>query len=258
MKVWTVVNQKGGVGKTTSAVSLAGSLSQMGHKVLLLDLDPQASLTQYLGVNADDQAYTIYDLFIASEHPNNLATVLNKAVISTSISNIDLLPSHMALATLDKTLAQTSGKGLIVKTILQQLESEYDYAIIDCQPVLGVLMVNALVAAQHVILPTQTEHLSILGLQRMLETIEQLSPNLADDLPVTIVPSMFDRRLRACIGSFHRLRRDFSDQVWRGYIPIDTKFREASSVGLPINLLSAKAKGTFAYDKLTMDLVNYA
>lgn len=264
MKVWTIVNQKGGVGKTTTAVSLAGGLSVMGYKVLLVDLDPQASLTHYLGFKSEELALSAYDVFASSQHPQIFPKVINNATIPSTIANVDLIPSHMALATLDRSLSEQSGKGLIVKNLVTSLQEskdkfavQYDYVIIDCQPVLGVLMVNALVAANVVVLPTQTEYLSLLGLDKMLATIEQMRSSLSPKLTCLVVPTLFDRRVNASLSAYATMRVNYQNILWRGYIPVDTKFREASAKGLPINLYAGNARGSFAYEKLITELVKY-
>lgn len=264
MKVWTIVNQKGGVGKTTTAVSLAGILARTGHKVLLVDLDPQASLTHYLGLQSEDLALSAYDIFAASQHPTIFHTVINDAIVASKIENVDIIPSHMALATLDRSLPEQSGKGLIVKNMMAFLQgttpnaaARYDYAIIDCQPVLGILMVNALVAANVIVLPTQTEHLSLLGLNKMLATLQQMQSSLSPKVNSLVVPTLFDRRVNACLSAYAIMRENYKDKLWRGYIPVDTKFRDASAAGLPINIYAENARGTFAYEKLITELVKY-
>jgi chromosome partitioning protein len=261
MKVWTVVNQKGGVGKTTTAVSLAGSLAHMRYKVLLIDLDPHASLTHYLGFHSEQLALSIYDLFIASQHPKMLPKLINDALLNTAIKGLDLLPAHMALATLDKALSEQTGKGLIVKKLVSHLQSaklNYDYIIIDCQPVLGVLMVNALVAADTIVVPTQTEPLALHGLDKMLSTIAQMQRNLSPQVKTLIVPTLFDRRVNACLTAYAQMRKRYKENLWRGYVTVDTKFRDASAKGLPINIVAPNAKGSFAYEKLAGELLKHA
>ncbi|MBT1450845.1 ParA family protein [Glaciecola sp. XM2] len=254
MKIWTVVNQKGGVGKTTTTVSMAGSLSAQGYKVLLIDLDPHASLTYYLGYDAETLEKSVYDVFVSANdniHPN-------ASLHKTSLNNITLMPAHMALATLDKSFGSKPGKGLVIKKALDQLQGMFDVVIIDCPPVLGVLMVNGLVAADKIIIPTQTEHLAIRGLQRMLDTIRQLTGSLKASVMTLVVATLFDRRVNACIATYTGMRSEFNTSMWRGYIPVDTKFREASQKGVPINVLSPQSRGAFAYDKLTNELLKDA
>lgn len=252
MKVWTVVNQKGGVGKTTSAISIAGSLCALGYKVVLLDLDPHASLTHYLGFDAETLTNSLFDVFTqTSSQPFDIT----QALLATKIKNSALLPAHIALATLDKTFGSQAGKGLVIKKALAPLASNFDIAIVDCPPVLGVLMVNGLVAADQILIPTQTEHLALRGLHRMLKTIEQLSPSLKEQVKVMVIPTLFDRRLNACLQAYLTMRSECKDLMWKGYIPVDTKFRDASQKGLPVNMLASECRGAFAYDKLTNELL---
>lgn len=264
MKVWTIVNQKGGVGKTTTAVSLAGALARLGNKVLLVDLDPQASLTHYVKLQSNELPLSVYDVFIAKQKPQMFADLINKTIISSGLNNVDIMPAHMALATLDGAMSEQAGKGLIVRDMLTNLQesmahttTQYDYVIIDCQPVLGILMINALVAADVIVMPTQTEHLSLLGLNMMLATLKQMRNVLSPNVVSLIVPTLFDRRVNACLSAYSVMRHAYKSQLWRGYIPIDTKFRDASAVGLPISDYAENARGTFAYEKLMNTLVKY-
>lgn len=264
MKVWTIVNQKGGVGKTTTAISLGGALARIGKKVLLVDLDPQASLTHYVKIQSNELPFSVYDVFVAKHNPQIFTDIISKTIINSGFNNIDIMPSHMALATLDAAMSEQAGKGLIVREILANLQenkanstAQYDYVIIDCQPVLGILMINALVAADVIVMPTQTEHLSLLGLNKMLATIEQMRSVLSPKVVSLIVPTLFDRRVNACLTAYSVMRLEYKSQLWRGYIPIDTKFRDASAEGLPISDYAENARGSFAYEKLMNTLVNY-
>nr|WP_136249933.1 ParA family protein [Ningiella ruwaisensis] len=259
MQVWTVVNQKGGVGKTTTSISLAGSLASQGKRVLLVDLDPHASLTYYLGYDAEELEHSVFDIFIDEAASKNDLQSVKKAMLSSNIQSLTLLPSHIALATLDKRFSSEPGKGLVIKKCLKQFNGHFDIVIIDCPPVLGVLMVNGLVAADKIIIPTQTEHLALRGLSRMLSTIEQLKPTLKTtfkpEQDIKVVATLFDRRLNACVKSYSQMRHDYKETMWRGYIPVDTLFREASEKQIPICHLKANSRGAFAYDKLTNELL---
>lgn len=255
MKVWTVVNQKGGVGKTTSAISMAGCLSAMGYKVLLIDLDPHASLTHYLGFDSEKQPINLYDVFMASHFDASFNNTIAKATLTSHVKHVDLIPAHMALATLDRTLGEQSGKGLIVHKLAKTVANKYDFMLIDCPPVLGVLMVNALVAAHKIILPTQTEHLALQGLDKMISTLDLMQNNMLNRPSYLVVPTLFDKRVKACTTAFASMREKYKGHIWKGYVPSDTKFRDASAAGLPINQVAANTRGSFAYEKLVNELV---
>ncbi len=200
MKVWAVANQKGGVGKTTTAVTLAGLLAERGYKTLLIDIDPHGSLTSYFGYSAEDMESSVYTLFQQRE------TDPFALVRSTRFDNLQLLPASMALATLDRQLGTQSGMGLVLHKALKQLGERYDYALIDCPPVLGVLMVNALAACDHLLIPVQTEFLALKGLERMLKTLGMITRSRNVKLPFTIVPTLFDRRTRASTEALRQLQ----------------------------------------------------
>lgn len=161
MKVWTIANQKGGVGKTTTVASLAGTLAKRGQRVLMIDTDPHASLGYYLGIDSEEVPGSLYDLFLA--HKNLDTSLVKQHAVPTSVEGVDLLAATMALATLDRALGHQEGMGLVLRNILKSVEDDYDVALVDCPPVLGVLMVNALAASQHIVIPVQTEFLAIKG-----------------------------------------------------------------------------------------------
>lgn len=257
MKVWSLVNQKGGVGKTTSTIAIAACLSALGKRVLLVDLDPQSSLSYYLGIDSDSLKHTLFDVFTAPQNKSKLTAIINRVTVSTDIQNVNLLPSHMALSAIDNALAQQEGKGLIIRNSLDCVASDYDHVLIDCPPVLGVLMINAITSSDKLILPTQTEYLAFQGLRRMMSTLENLQTKLKQDASVLIVPTLFDRRYKAAIRAFSLIRETFKDSLWRGYIPIDTKFRDASALGVAISEIAPESRGAFAYEKLTNDLLKY-
>lgn len=249
MKVWAIANQKGGVGKTTSAVTLGGLLALRGYNVLLVDIDPHGSLTSYFGYSPDDLESSVYTLFQNREiDPFTL-------VKPTRFDHLQLLPASMALATLDRQLGAQSGMGLVLHKALKQLGERYDYALIDCPPVLGVLMVNALAACDRLIIPVQTEFLALKGLERMLKTLNMIMRSRNIKLPYTIVPTLFDRRTRASTETLRQLRQDYSSDIWMSAIPVDTQFREASRDGIPLPLQAPLARGVVAYGRLLESLL---
>jgi chromosome partitioning protein len=249
LRVWAAANQKGGVGKTTTAVSLAGLLSREGKTVLLVDMDPHGSMTAYFKYDPDTQSPSIYHLF------QTPATPLDEIMLDTAVEGIKLLPATTALATLDRQLGAQEGKGLVLQRALAPYFDRFDYCIIDCPPLLGILMVNALAAASQLLVPVQTEFLALKGLERMLHTLQMILRARKQPLDYTIIPTMFDRRTRAAVECLRQLREQYGDQLWQQVIPVDTQFREASRKGLPISHVAASSRGAKAYQALLADLL---
>lgn len=247
--IWSVANQKGGVGKTTSAVTLGGLAAARGMRVLLIDLDPHGSLTSYFGFSADAPPSSSLPLF---HEPQTLSRArLLKGIEKTSTYNLSLMLSSTALATLERQAATREGMGLKLKRNLTELKNDFDLVIIDCPPLLGVLMVNALAAASRLIVPVQTEHLAIKGLDRMLHTLSMLNRSKAEPLPYLIVPTLFDRRTQASVTSLRTLRCDYhSHPVWPSMIPVDTRLRDASRLGRLPHELDAQTRGVESYSAL--------
>ncbi|MGM0477437.1 MAG: ParA family protein [Pseudomonadota bacterium] len=248
MRIWAVANQKGGVGKTTTAVTLAGILARQGHNTLLVDMDPHGSMSAYFGYDPDTLEHSIYSLFqqVSIGHQVNPAGVLRK----TSMKGLQILPASTALATLDRQLGAQEGMGLVVKRSLRRLEDHFDYVLIDCPPVLGVLMVNALAACTRLLVPVQTEFLAQKGLERMVHTLDMMRRASRRDLAHTIIPTLFDKRTKAAIESLNLLRDAYPEHIWDGVIPVDNQFREASKLGVPLPSLDPKTKGVVAYGEL--------
>ncbi len=248
MNVWTVANQKGGVGKTTTTVTLGGLLAERGYKVLLIDTDPHASLTYYFGIDSEELDNSVFDLFTAGKEIKT--EQIYQILCPSSIKNLDILPATMALATLDRRLGSQGGMGLILNNALKMLENDYDYALIDCPPVLGVLMVNALAACQRILIPVQTEFLALKGLDRMVRTLTLMGRSHKRQYKQTIIPTMFDKRTKASLEAYKELKRLHGDLVWSSVIPVDTKFRNASFEQLPPSVYAPKSRGVFSYSTL--------
>ncbi len=253
MRIWAVANQKGGVGKTTSVVALGGLLAASGKRVLVVDLDPHGSLTTWFGYDPDTLTHSVFDLFQhQGKVPDGLTTELLR---TTSCDGLSLLPASTALATLERKMVGVEGMGLIVSRALTQVWDDFDYALLDNTPSLGVLMVNALAASQHLVVPVQTEFLALKGLERMLHTLEMIMRSQKSTLGYTIVPTLFDRRTQASVKSLNALRKTYSDALWRFAIPVDTKFRDASQSGRVPSEFDAETHGVRAYRRLLNDLL---
>ncbi|AZF27821.1 MULTISPECIES: ParA family protein [unclassified Pseudomonas] len=254
MRVWAVANQKGGVGKTTTSIALAGLLAEAGKRVVVVDLDPHGSMTSYFGYDPDALEHSCYDLFLhKGSVPGDLPGQL---LLPTSNDSISLLPSSTALATLERQSPGQSGLGLVIAKTLAQLWQDFDYAIIDSPPLLGVLMVNALAASQQLVIPVQTEHLAVKGLERMVSTLAMINRSRKQALPYSIVPTLFDRRTQASLGTLRVLRDAYPDTIWNGYIPVDTRLRDASRAGLTPSQFDGKSRGVLAYRALLKHLLS--
>ncbi|WP_096087177.1 ParA family protein [Agaribacterium haliotis] len=247
MRVWAVANQKGGVGKTSSSVSLAGIAAAAGKRVLLIDIDAHGSLSAWFGINPDQIQLSVFDLFEQRASLNT--SFLHKLIKKNVYPGVDLIPSAVVLATLERR-AVGEGMGLVLKKSLALVEAHYDLVIIDCPPQLGVLLVNALAASDLTVVPVQTEYLAIQGLERMLNTLNMMQQSRGAALQHCVVPVMYDKRTQASVHSLRQIRMDYGAQVWPGKIPIDTRLRDASKAGVPIHSFAPQSRAAQAYAKL--------
>jgi len=242
MRIWAIANQKGGVGKTTATLTAGALLAARGQRVLLVDLDPHASLTAYLGHDPDAVAASAYDV-IQSRLP------LAEASRPTMIENLWLVPASPALATLDRQFGTRQGGGIMIKRALASVRNDFDYVLMDCPPTLGILMINALAAGDFLLIPVQTEFLAIKGLERMVRTLAMIS-RAREPLPYLIVPTLYDRRTRASREALELLQHHYSTRLWELVIPVDTQFRDASKRGIPLTAMNPQARGVLAFAAL--------
>ncbi|WP_454255333.1 ParA family protein [Pseudomonas sp. Marseille-Q8238] len=253
MKVWAVANQKGGVGKTTTSVALAGLLADAGKRVVVVDLDPHGSMTSYFGHDPDSLEESCFDLFL---HQGNVPQGLPaRLLLPSSHEQISLLPSSTALATLERQSPGQSGLGLVIAKSLAQLWGDFDHAIIDCPPLLGVLMVNGLAASQQLVIPVQTEFLAVKGLERMVSTLAMINRSRKQALPYAIVPTLFDRRTQASMNTLRTLRSAYPEHLWQAYVPVDTRLRDASRAGVVPSQFDRNSRGVIAYRALLKHLL---
>ena len=243
METWVIANQKGGVGKTTATITLGALLASRGNRVLLVDLDPHASLTAYLKFDPDSVESSMYDVFLSGHS-------INENVRETNINNMYVLPASPALATLDRQFGTRQGAGVALRKALEKLDMEIDYVLVDCPPTLGILMVNALAAADFLIIPVQTEFLALKGLERMMRTLSMITHARKVAIPLLIVPTLYDKRTRASRETLEKLREIYADSLWDLVIPVDTQFRDASKNGVPLTELSRHARGVLAFDSV--------
>lgn len=252
MKIWAVSNQKGGVGKTTTAITLGGILATRKARVLLVDLDPHGSLTTYFKLNPDETCYSVYNLFQDAVAKRKL--IPEAHIVDTTCEGIALLPSSTALATIER-LAGVGGMGLVMANSLGTLRDRYDYVLIDSPPMLGALMVNALAACTQLVVPVLSEFLAVQGLDRMLNTLDMIARSRKILVPYTIVPTLFDRRTRASLETLEKLKTRYGNRVWNEEIPIDTRLREASQAGIPPSHYAPASRAVQAYSSLIETLL---
>lgn len=248
MLVWTVANQKGGVGKTTTTVALAGLCAEQGKRVLLLDLDPHGSLSSYFRYEPDQLEFSTFTLF--KQRKELSPAVVRQCIVDCGFPGLSLIPASMALATLERQTIGQEGMGLVISRALAMVKGDFDIVLIDCPPLLGVLMVNAVAACQQLLIPVQTEFLALKGLERMVQTLNMMGKSRKQSLSYAVVPTMFDRRTQASVSSLRIIRNDYGEPVWPGKIPVDTKLRDASRAGVPPHLFRPEGRAVDAYRSL--------
>ena len=249
-KIISFTNQKGGVGKTTTCVNLSAYLAAMGQKVLILDLDPQGNATSGVGVEKHKGLKTIYDL-IDGESP------IDEVIIQTQIDGLDIIPSTVDLAAAESSLVSLSNREKIIKEILGNVKEYYDFIMIDCQPSLGLLTVNALTASDSVIIPMQCEFYSLDGITQLMNTLRLVKLHLNPTLDVEgVVRTMKDNRSNLINQVSQEIIKFFKSKVFDTYIPRNIRLAEAPSHGMPIILYDPSSKGAEAYLSLAEEFLN--
>ena len=251
-KVIAVANQKGGVGKTTTAINLSSCVAYRGKRVLLIDLDPQGNTTTGLGINKRNLDKSIYDVIINEENIENV-------LLDTHQNTLNLCPSSMKLAGAEVELVSLISRETRLKYALEDVEDIFDFIFIDCPPSLGLLTINALTASQTVLVPIQCEYYALEGLTQLMDTVKLVQKRLNRDLEVEgVVLTMFDARTNLSIEVVDEVRKHFKDKVYGTIIPRNVKLSEAPSYGLPIVLYDEKSKGAQAYLELADEFIALA
>ena len=248
--IYTLVNQKGGVGKTTTAINLASYLARLGQRVLVVDLDPQANATSSLGVDKRTVQASTYDALLNGDTP--ASSILFNERLSLSV-----LPSSPALAGAEIELVEESGREFRLRDALVSLDGKYDYILIDCPPSLGLLTVNGLVAARDgVLVPVQCEYLALEGLGQLTQTIQRVQSSLFPKLKVRgVVLTMFDPRTNLSTDVVREVNNHFPGLVFKSVVPRSIRLAEAPSYGLPISAYAPSSVGANAYESLAKELL---
>ena len=248
-KIITVANQKGGVGKTTTAINLAAALGVLEFKTLLVDADPQANATSGVGIDPKDVKAGIYECLVNEINPKEL-------VITTSNPNLDLIPSHIDLVGAEIELINIQNREYMMRSALSKLRDDYDFVIIDCSPSLGLVTVNALTASDAVIVPVQCEYFALEGLGKLLNTIKIVQQKLNTDLTIEgILLTMYDSRLRLSNQVVEEVKMHFQEMVFDTIIHRNTTLGEAPSFGQTIIMHDASCKGAVNYLNLAREVL---
>lgn len=249
-RIIAIANQKGGVGKTTTAINLSASLASLGKKVLAIDMDPQGNMSSGLGVDKNEVEKTVYDLIIG-----NIG--IEECIYEEVIENLDVLPSNIDLSAAEIELIGVDNKEYILRDEVNKVKEKYDFIIIDCPPALSMLTINAMTTSDSVLVPIQCEYYALEGLSQLIYTIELVQERLNPELEIEgVVFTMYDARTNLSLQVVENVKDNLNQNIYKTIIPRNVRLAEAPSYGMPINLYDPKSKGTESYLLLAEEVIN--
>ena len=248
-KIIAITNQKGGVGKTTTAINLSAALAELGKRVLAVDADPQGNLTSGFGLSKNEIDRTIYEVFNGKEEIHNC---MQKEIIE----NLDIIPANINLSAVEIELLNTVGREFVLRGEIAKVADEYEYIIIDCPPALGMLTINAMTTANSILVPMQSEYYALEGLSQLIQTIELVKERLNPELEIEgIVFTMYDARTNLSLQVVENVKENLGHKIYDTIIPRNVRLAEAPSYGMPISYYDPKSAGAESYIKLAKEVI---
>ena len=249
-RIIAIANQKGGVGKTTTAINLSACLAEKGQKVLAIDMDPQGNMSSGLGLDKDDIDKTIYDMIIGEAE-------IEEVIQRGTIENLDILPSNVDLSAVEIELIDVENKEFVVKNSVQKIRDQYDFIIIDCPPSLSLLTINSMTTADSVLVPIQCEYYALEGLSQLIHTVELVKDRLNSGLEIEgVVFSMFDARTNLSLQVVENVKDNLQQNIYKTIIPRNIRLAEAPSYGTPINQYDPRSAGAESYMRLAEEVID--
>lgn len=245
-----IANQKGGVGKTTTAINLSASLAELGQKVLIIDMDPQGNTTSGVGVEKNEKEYTVYELLLGE-------CSIEDSLVESVCENLTVVPSNINLAAAEIELIGTENKEFILRDAVASIKESYDYILIDCPPSLNVLTINAMCAADTVLVPIQCEYYALEGLSQLMHTIELVRERLNPNLEIEgVVFTMYDARTNLSLEVVENVKNNLGQNIYKTIIPRNVRLAEAPSYGMPITKYDTKSSGAESYRMLAEEVIH--